>query len=189
MRRRRGGADAALRAPGAAARHRPRGAAGGAAAAGRRHGAGALDGDVPLIGDDTLRALVAESAGRRLALLTIELDDPTGYGRIVRARARRGARPPSSSTRTRPQAQRAIREVYSGVMAVPARLLKRWLARLDNDNAQGEYYLTDSSAWPRPTACRWWRIAPTMRCRWPASTARRSWPPSSAPTSCARPTR
>jgi ligand-binding SRPBCC domain-containing protein len=84
------------------------------------------------------------------------------------------------------EAERQIHEVYSGIMAVPARLLKGWLARLDNRNAQGEYYLTDvvkPSPWP--TACRWWRTASTMRCRWRASTARCNWPNWSASTSCA----
>jgi len=100
-----------------------------------------LSGDVPLTQADTLRALVAACAGDRLALLTLEMDDPTGYGRIVRS--------PSGSVhaivehKDANDTQRAIREIYSGIMAVPARLLKGWLARLDNRNAQNEYYLTD----------------------------------------------
>ena len=99
-----------------------------------------LSGDVPLIGDDTLRALVAASAGERLALLTIVLDDPTGYGRIVReGEAVRAIVEHKDAT----EAQRALRETYTGVMAVPAARLKAWLARLDNRNAQQEYYLTD----------------------------------------------
>ncbi|MDB5827284.1 MAG: bifunctional N-acetylglucosamine-phosphate uridyltransferase/glucosamine-phosphate, partial [Variovorax sp.] len=101
-----------------------------------------LSGDVPLIGADTLRALLDTSAGRRLALLTIEFDDPTGYGRIVRdvdGESVQWIIEHKDAT----EEQRAIREVYSGVMAVPARLLKDWLARLDNRNAQGEFYLTD----------------------------------------------
>ncbi|MDI3383351.1 bifunctional UDP-N-acetylglucosamine diphosphorylase/glucosamine-1-phosphate N-acetyltransferase GlmU [Xenophilus aerolatus] len=101
-----------------------------------------LSGDVPLIGEDTLRALVAASGGERLALLTIELDGPSGYGRVVRD---------ASGTQVQAivehkdatEAQRAIREIYSGVMAAPAAALKRWLGQLGNDNAQGEYYLTD----------------------------------------------
>jgi len=100
-----------------------------------------LSGDVPLTRAETLQALVTECAGERLALLTLEMDDPTGYGRIVRS--------PSGSVhaivehKDANEAQRAIREIYSGIMAVPARLLKGWLARLDNHNAQNEYYLTD----------------------------------------------
>ncbi|MDR6539134.1 bifunctional UDP-N-acetylglucosamine diphosphorylase/glucosamine-1-phosphate N-acetyltransferase GlmU [Variovorax soli] len=104
-----------------------------------------LSGDVPLIGDATLRALVAQSGGRRLALLTICVDDPTGYGRIVRAPAAEGEGEVQAIVEEKDasEAQRAIRETYSGVMAVPVQLLKPWLARLDNKNAQGEYYLTD----------------------------------------------
>ena len=104
-----------------------------------------LSGDVPLIGDATLRALVAESAGRRLALLTIRVDEPTGYGRIVRAQGQEGEGEVLAIVEEKDatDAERAINEIYSGVMAVPARLLKPWLARLDNKNAQGEYYLTD----------------------------------------------
>lgn len=104
-----------------------------------------LSGDVPLIGDDTLRALLAASAGRHLALLTIELDDPTGYGRIVRGGAQGGTEWVQRIVEHKDatEGERTIREVYSGVMAVPAKLLKNWLARLDNRNAQGEFYLTD----------------------------------------------
>jgi bifunctional UDP-N-acetylglucosamine pyrophosphorylase/glucosamine-1-phosphate N-acetyltransferase len=100
-----------------------------------------LSGDVPLTQAETLQALVSACDGDRLALLTLEMDDPTGYGRIVRS--------PSGSVhaivehKDANEAQRAIREIYSGIMAVPARLLKGWLARLDNRNAQNEYYLTD----------------------------------------------
>ncbi|MGJ7525436.1 bifunctional UDP-N-acetylglucosamine diphosphorylase/glucosamine-1-phosphate N-acetyltransferase GlmU [Variovorax sp. GB1P17] len=101
-----------------------------------------LSGDVPLIGEDTLRALIAASAGQRLALLTIEFDDPTGYGRVIRATGQ-GEVTAVVEHKDATEAQRAVREIYSGVMAVPARLLKGWLARLDNRNAQGEYYLTD----------------------------------------------
>ena len=100
-----------------------------------------LSGDVPLTQADTLQALVSAGQGDKLALLTLEMDDPTGYGRIVRS--------PSGSVhaivehKDANDTQRAIREIYSGIMAVPARLLKAWLARLDNRNAQNEYYLTD----------------------------------------------
>lgn len=101
-----------------------------------------LSGDVPLIAEDTLRALVAACGGERLALLTVELDDPTGYGRVVRGGS--GAHVQAIvEHKDANEAQRAIREIYSGVMAAPAAALKRWLGRLGNDNAQGEYYLTD----------------------------------------------
>jgi len=99
-----------------------------------------LSGDVPLIARDTLAALVNASAGRRLALLTIDFDDPTGYGRIVRDGEQVQAIVEHKDASAE---QRRIREVYSGIMAVPTRLLKPWLERLDNKNAQGEYYLTD----------------------------------------------
>jgi bifunctional UDP-N-acetylglucosamine pyrophosphorylase/glucosamine-1-phosphate N-acetyltransferase len=103
-----------------------------------------LSGDVPLTQADTLRALVAASAGGKiaqLALLTVTLPDPAGYGRIVRNDA--GAVQGIVEHKDASDAQRAITEVYSGIMAVPARLLRGWLARLTNHNAQGEYYLTD----------------------------------------------
>ena len=100
-----------------------------------------LSGDVPLTQADTLQALIAASAGDKLALLTIEMADPTGYGRIVRSAA--GQVQAIVEQKDASDAQRQIREVYSGIMAVPARLLKPWLARLDNQNAQQEFYLTD----------------------------------------------
>ena len=103
-----------------------------------------LSGDVPLTQADTLRALVAASQavpGGQLALLTVTMDDPTGYGRIVRNAD--GAVQGIVEHKDASEAQRAITEIYSGIMAVPARLLRGWLARLTNDNAQGEYYLTD----------------------------------------------
>ncbi len=100
-----------------------------------------LSGDVPLTQAETLQALVAQCAGDKLALLTLEMDDPTGYGRIVRSPS--GPVHAIVEHKDANEAQRAIREIYSGIMAVPARLLKGWLARLDNHNAQNEYYLTD----------------------------------------------
>jgi bifunctional UDP-N-acetylglucosamine pyrophosphorylase / glucosamine-1-phosphate N-acetyltransferase len=99
-----------------------------------------LSGDVPLTQADTLTQLISACAGDKLALLTIDFANPTGYGRIVRQGdvvqaivEQKDATP----------AQLKITEVYSGIMAVPAKQLKTWLARLDNKNAQGEYYLTD----------------------------------------------
>ena len=99
-----------------------------------------LSGDVPLTAPDTLAQLIAACAGERLALLTIDLPDPTGYGRILRQGEVVQA---IVEHKDASQAQREITEIYSGIMAVPARQLKAWLARLDNRNAQGEYYLTD----------------------------------------------
>ncbi|WP_372826593.1 bifunctional UDP-N-acetylglucosamine diphosphorylase/glucosamine-1-phosphate N-acetyltransferase GlmU [Polaromonas sp.] len=103
-----------------------------------------LSGDVPLTQTATFQALLAQCDGQRLALLTLSMADPTGYGRIVRAGAE-----PSAQVRAivehkdATHAQREIREIYSGIMAVPTHLLRSWLARLDNNNAQNEYYLTD----------------------------------------------
>jgi len=99
-----------------------------------------LNGDVPLIRPQTLQPLVQACAGERLALLSVDMPDPTGYGRIVREGDRVVA---IVEHKDASPVQRAIREVYTGFMAVPNALLKRWLARLTNDNAQGEYYLTD----------------------------------------------
>jgi len=99
-----------------------------------------LSGDVPLTEANTLQALIAQCGGDQLALLTIRLPDPTGYGRIVRQGDVVQA---IVEQKDATEAQRQINEVYSGIMAVPARLLKVWLGRIDNRNAQNEYYLTD----------------------------------------------
>ncbi|MCZ4312164.1 bifunctional UDP-N-acetylglucosamine diphosphorylase/glucosamine-1-phosphate N-acetyltransferase GlmU [Comamonadaceae bacterium G21597-S1] len=103
-----------------------------------------LSGDVPLTQAQTLRDLIALGGGDKLALLTLELENPAGYGRIVRDGG--GDSAPVRAIVEQKDAtpeQLSIREIYSGIMAVPARLLKTWLARLDNKNAQKEYYLTD----------------------------------------------
>jgi bifunctional UDP-N-acetylglucosamine pyrophosphorylase/glucosamine-1-phosphate N-acetyltransferase len=103
-----------------------------------------LNGDVPLITKRTARALVEACGGRQLALLTIELADPTGYGRIVREGTGEASRVRAIvEHKDASPEQRRIREIYTGMMAVPTAALKRWLASLKNDNAQGEYYLTD----------------------------------------------
>ncbi len=99
-----------------------------------------LYGDVPLIATETLRTLVEAAEGGRLALLTQEIDEPKGYGRIVREGGR-VARIVEEKDAT--AAQRAIREVNTGILAAPRAKLGEWLAQLSNDNAQGEYYLTD----------------------------------------------
>ena len=100
-----------------------------------------LSGDVPLTRAETLQALITQCGGERLALLTLDMPDPTGYGRIVRAQD--GAVSAIVEHKDASDEQRAIREIYSGIMAVPTRQLRGWLSRLDNRNAQGEYYLTD----------------------------------------------
>jgi bifunctional UDP-N-acetylglucosamine pyrophosphorylase/glucosamine-1-phosphate N-acetyltransferase len=101
-----------------------------------------LNGDVPLIRPATAAALAAACGGTKLALLTITLDDPSGYGRIVRDLAGErvlGIVEHKDAT----EAQRAIPEVYTGMMAAPTALLKRWVMALKAENAQREYYLTD----------------------------------------------
>ena len=100
-----------------------------------------LSGDVPLTQVETLQALVQACAGQHLALLTLQMPDPTGYGRIVRGP--QGAVQAIVEHKDATDAQRVIDEIYSGIMAVPTRLLRAWVARLDNRNAQQEYYLTD----------------------------------------------
>ena len=103
-----------------------------------------LSGDVPLTQAATLQALLAQCDGQRLALLTLKLADPSGYGRIVRAGAQASSQVSAIvEHKDASEAERGITEIYSGIMAVPTRLLRRWLARLDNRNAQNEYYLTD----------------------------------------------
>ena len=99
-----------------------------------------LYGDVPLIGAATLESLVAE-AGQAVAVLTAEPPDPAGYGRIVRDAAGRVARIVEQKDCT--DAERGIREVNAGFYALPARRLAAWLPKMNNANAQKEYYLTD----------------------------------------------
>jgi bifunctional UDP-N-acetylglucosamine pyrophosphorylase/glucosamine-1-phosphate N-acetyltransferase len=100
-----------------------------------------LYGDVPLIRPETLRALIAAAGAKAMSLLTVLLDDPTGYGRIVRNA--RGAIQRIVEQKDASKAQLKIREGNSGIIAAPAKLLRKWLGRLKNANAQGEYYLTD----------------------------------------------
>ncbi len=100
-----------------------------------------LYGDVPLIRAATLRQLVAAAGPKNVALLTVELDDPAGYGRIVRNA--RGQVQRIVEEKDAPARVRRIREGNTGVMVAPAKLLRRWLARLRANNAQGELYLTD----------------------------------------------
>jgi bifunctional UDP-N-acetylglucosamine pyrophosphorylase / glucosamine-1-phosphate N-acetyltransferase len=99
-----------------------------------------LYGDVPLIGTATLSRLI-EEAGSGLGVLTEDLEDPGGYGRIVRDDDGRIVRIVEERDAT--DDERAIGEINTGFIAAPTAALKRWLPALDNDNAQGEYYLTD----------------------------------------------
>src|SRR5690606_818517 len=98
-----------------------------------------LYGDVPLLTPATLAGLLA-TPGDEVALLTVDMDDPTGYGRIVR---NDGRIVKSVEEKDASAAERAIREINTGVLVAPAVRLKQWLARVGNDNSQGEYYLTD----------------------------------------------
>ena len=100
-----------------------------------------LYGDVPLIEAPTLERLLGQAVAGQLALLTVELADPTGYGRILRdasGRVRAIVEQKDASAE-----QRLIREGNTGILALPAARLGDWLGRLSSDNAQGEYYLTD----------------------------------------------
>ena len=99
-----------------------------------------LYGDVPLTSAATLQTLIRHAGKEKLAVLTVELDDPTGYGRIIREAGRivRIVEQKDAS-----DIQRAIREVNTGILVAPTRALKSWLSKLSNNNAQGEYYLTD----------------------------------------------
>jgi bifunctional UDP-N-acetylglucosamine pyrophosphorylase/glucosamine-1-phosphate N-acetyltransferase len=99
-----------------------------------------LYGDVPLVKAATLRRLLEASRGG-VAMLTAELDNPSGYGRIVRDAAQRVARIVEQKDAS--SSELAIREVNAGFYALSARRLSGWLAHVKNDNAQNEYYLTD----------------------------------------------
>ena len=100
-----------------------------------------LYGDVPLIGVHTLTRLM-DAAGRdRMALLTVELADPVGYGRILRDGAGRVTRIVEEKDAT--SDERRVHEINTGILVAPAARLRDWLGRIGNDNAQSEYYLTD----------------------------------------------
>jgi bifunctional UDP-N-acetylglucosamine pyrophosphorylase/glucosamine-1-phosphate N-acetyltransferase len=98
-------------------------------------------GDVPLIRHTTLDALLTDAARGEIALLTAELERPAGYGRILREDS--GHVTGIVEEKDASDAQRRIREVNTGFMAAPAGRLRGWVEALDNDNAQGEFYLTD----------------------------------------------
>jgi bifunctional UDP-N-acetylglucosamine pyrophosphorylase/glucosamine-1-phosphate N-acetyltransferase len=100
-----------------------------------------LYGDVPLTQVETLTRLLEQANDSQLGLLTVNLADPAGYGRIVRNAA--GVVQAIVEHKDASDAQRAIREGNTGILAVPGKRLGDWLGRLSNSNAQGEYYLTD----------------------------------------------
>ena len=100
-----------------------------------------LFGDVPLVRVATLQRLIDETGTEGFGVLTVILEDPSGYGRIVRDNAGNVVRiVEQKDANTK---ERAIPEINTGLMIGPARSLRSWLAALKNDNAQGEYYLTD----------------------------------------------
>ncbi|WP_143870738.1 bifunctional UDP-N-acetylglucosamine diphosphorylase/glucosamine-1-phosphate N-acetyltransferase GlmU [Catenovulum sediminis] len=100
-----------------------------------------LYGDVPLIGAQTLEQLIAVAPAKGIGLLTVNLPDPKGYGRIIRDSE--GNVTAIVEEKDADTQQRLINEVNTGILTAPAGLLKNWLSDLDNNNAQGEYYLTD----------------------------------------------
>jgi len=100
-----------------------------------------LYGDVPLIGHDTLRELLSFTGPAQVGLLTMMLDDPSGYGRIVRDA--NGYVQKIVEQKDATADERGVRECNTGLMAGPAKRFKAWLSALKNDNSQGEYYLTD----------------------------------------------
>lgn len=100
-----------------------------------------LYGDVPLIKTETLNALLEKVTPTSMSLLTVSLENPQGYGRIVRGVSGNITAIVEQKDASQPQLQ--INEVNTGVMAVSARHLLQWLPQLSKDNAQGEYYLTD----------------------------------------------
>lgn len=112
-----------------------------------------LYGDVPLLRQSTVQSLIDRIDRKTLGLLTIELDNPYGYGRIVRN--------PASCEIERiveekdaAEDEKRLTEVNTGIVAVPGNLLKKWLAELENNNSQGEYYLTDIVALAVRQGCR-----------------------------------
>lgn len=100
-----------------------------------------LYGDVPLVRIETLRGLIMAAVPDKLALLTAVLDDPANYGRIVRDTSGRVMRIVEKKDATDQELK--VKEINTGFLAVAAGQLRDWLAQLRNDNAQGEYYLTD----------------------------------------------
>ena len=106
-----------------------------------------LYGDVPLTRAETLQKLIAHVNDQQMGLLTVNLPDPTGYGRILRDAS--GAVTAIVEHKDATDEQRQVKEINTGIMAVKAKHLQQWLPQLTNNNAQGEYYLTDIIALAR----------------------------------------
>ena len=100
-----------------------------------------LYGDVPLLKAETLQTLLSQTNEKTLALLTVNLQNPTGYGRIVRDDSGKVLRIVEQKDAT--EIEKQITEGNTGILAVQGKALKKWLLQLGNNNAQGEYYLTD----------------------------------------------
>ena len=99
-----------------------------------------LYGDAPLIQQSTLERLIAQKPENGIALLTVKLDNPTGYGRIIREN---GSVVAIVEQKDASAEQLKIQEVNTGVMVASGASFKKWLGNLNNNNAQGEYYITD----------------------------------------------
>jgi bifunctional UDP-N-acetylglucosamine pyrophosphorylase/glucosamine-1-phosphate N-acetyltransferase len=139
----------------AAAGHRPRRDAGPAAA--RRNAPTlVLYGDVPLTTADSLQRLVEAAGADKLAILTVEQANPFGLGRIVRENGEHRAHRRRKGCERGGARDQGNQQRHHGA---PTRHLNGWLSALKNNNAQGEYYLTDIVAQAVPTACRWYRPA------------------------------
>ncbi|OOF52591.1 bifunctional UDP-N-acetylglucosamine diphosphorylase/glucosamine-1-phosphate N-acetyltransferase GlmU [Rodentibacter trehalosifermentans] len=110
-----------------------------------------LYGDAPLITKETLEKLIAAKPEKGIALLTVKLDNPTGYGRIIRENGRVVAIVEQKDANAE---QLNIQEVNTGVMVSDGASFKKWLARVGNNNAQGEYYLTDLIALANQDGCQ-----------------------------------
>jgi bifunctional UDP-N-acetylglucosamine pyrophosphorylase/glucosamine-1-phosphate N-acetyltransferase len=119
-----------------------------------------LYGDVPLIRRQTLETLLEGVDEHQMALLTVTLEDPSGYGRILRNAA--GEAVAIVEQKDASQAELAIRECNTGIMAMTATQLRRWLPQLSADNAQGEYYLTDVIAMAAAEGVKIATVHPTM---------------------------
>ena len=102
-----------------------------------------LAGDVPLLRPETTKKLLDETPADAMAVLTVDMDDPSGYGRILRDGGEGGNVTGIVEERDATDEQKSIVEINTGVILCPGTDLKRWLSQLGNDNAQGEYYLTD----------------------------------------------
>ena len=100
-----------------------------------------LYGDVPLISNESLTSFIKDTATNGCGLLTVNLEDPSGYGRIIRDSSFHVTRIVEEKDAN--DSEKLVQEVNTGIMLAPSQLLAEWLPQLKNDNAQQEYYLTD----------------------------------------------